>query len=215
MKTMKQRLHNVISLAIFVLIAMAVYPISTALWDDWKYREIPEVVDTLRCSDDLDASILKDLSLLSDDVSDGGALARSELWTELLNGSYQSLGDASVPPMTTSTRLRWTGTDLDGDGLKDFERVSSWAVDSDFCDRQPALGKIVILEYQGVVHPIAVNDYGYGKDLWYLMGYKPMDEEEHSELIDKAILFATIAFVLSVLSYVLFGGVRLRLWRQD
>ena len=39
--------------------------------------------------------------------------------------------------------------------------------------------------------------------------------DARGQLFEKAFKFATIAFVLSILSYILFGGVRLRLWRRD
>ena len=213
---MKQRLHNVISLAVIIFTAMAAYPTGIVLSDDWRYRETPEVVAVFSCRAASDKAILQDLSLLSEKGSDDGDGSQSlhEQWKALIDDIYEGRGYPSAPPMTTSKRLHFTNSDLDGDGFDDIIRLSSWTVDGNLCDLD--LSKILMLEYRGEVHPIDYRGYGStGEKKWGQIGYRPMDEDARGNLFEKAFQFATIAFALSILSYILFGGVRLRLWRRD
>lgn len=82
-----------------------------------------------------------------------------------------------------------------------------------FCDDD--LNKLSIVSYRGKIERIKVKDSSiYTSSNFDQLDYKPLTIGARSDFEERGFFFLVIGVGLFILSYLLFGGVRISFWRR-
>ena len=112
-----------------------------------------------------------------------------EFWAEQIHQTFEAHVPAGYPVSST-------------------ER---WIVDTQFCDRE--LNKLTVVSYRGKIEPIRVDGSEiYASNNYHQLDYNPLDDDERVDYQQTGFWGGVTGFGLFVLSYLLFGGIRLRFW---
>lgn len=86
-----------------------------------------------------------------------------------------------------------------------------WVLQQGLCDEE--IHGVSVVAYKGLLEPVIKNRGSfYTSEYFYQLGHKPMTRRERSEREETSLFVLVGGFGLFVLSYLLFGGIRLRFW---
>lgn len=116
----------------------------------------------------------------------------------------------SLGKKTPKEQLRfWSEIDLQSE--LQTSKSPRWVIKQSLCDEE--MHGVSVVAYKGLLEPVIKNGGSfYTWKYFYQLGYKPMDRLERKERVQTSMFVLLGGFGFFVLSYLLFGGIRLRFW---